>query len=151
MSQCFQFDPIWDLFALFGLCWDFLGVGSGSKAFFGSTNVDYQLWFWKYTNIFFALLGTTYEDCQLSFQKYPIFSFIIWPPLDPFFCLFGYFWVWGQAQNYFGYLRMYSTNFGFGNIVSSFVSIQPQLGPFLHILDPSGLFVGLGLCSYTDN
>ena len=32
------------------------GFGSGSKASFGPTNVDYQLWFWKYSNIFLFLL-----------------------------------------------------------------------------------------------
>ena len=32
------------------------GFGSGSKASFGPTNVDYQLWFWKYINIFLFLL-----------------------------------------------------------------------------------------------
>ena len=32
------------------------GFGSGSKASFGPTNVDYQLWFWKYIFIYLFLI-----------------------------------------------------------------------------------------------
>ena len=53
----------------------FLGLGSGSKLFWG---LDNQLWFWKYS---------------------PIFMFLIWPHLEYFFNFFnplGLFWAfWG--------------------------------------------------------
>ena len=45
-------------------------LGSGSKTFLEPTYVENQLWFWKYS---------------------PIFLFIIWPNLGPFFTFFGPF------------------------------------------------------------
>ena len=104
-------------FALLGL---FLGLGSGSKIFFGLTNVDYYFWFSKYSSIFL---------------------FLIQQLLGPFFtfrALWGHFWSRGQVQ-----ILFYTINFGFGSTVLSFILIQPKR-PFLGLL---GLFFGLGSCS----
>ena len=116
----------------------FFGLGSDSKNLLLPTYIDNQLWFWKYSHIFL---------------------FSIWPHLGPFLHFFGPFGaiffgplgliVWlGSGSKTFLEPTYVENQLWFWKYSPIFLFIiWPNLGPFLHFLGLSRLFLGLGSSS----
>ena len=105
-----------------GLFW---GSGLDSKMCFQSTNVDQQLWLWKYKPQFF----------------------LIWPKMGsfcPFWALQNYFEGWGQIQQSYWELLMQTINFGFYTRVLCSFLFNPIWGLFCPFWTLWGCF-GIGV------
>ena len=101
-----------------------------------------------------------YVDNHFWFLKYSHVLFLIWPHLGSLlhffgsfgaiFSLHGYFWGLESGSKTFLEHTNVDYQFLFGKCSPIFfISIFPNLRPFLHFLGPLGLFLGLGSGSKT--
>ena len=104
-----------------------LVLGSGSKTFSETTNVDYQFLFSKYSPIF--LVFDLAKSCAL--QRY-------------FFCPLGLFLgVWVRFKNILRTYQCRQSTLVLEVQPYLFVYISANFGAFFHFLGLSGLFFGL--------
>ena len=127
--------------AIFGWFVAIFGVGVRFKAFFEPKNVDYNFFLLKWNQLRFW--RTALSFCFIGTHFGPLLHFFV-PFRAIFLTRWSYFWGHCQVQKLFWSLPILTISFSFGSTGLYFFLIQPNLGPFLHFLGLSGLFLGLG-------